>query len=144
MAAISIVSNRRINGMTIDNNYLTSTQDRSNTISKLLEDAVQKEHAGITGVYYWKKPEARALFVGSGEQFPGGAMQDGFIYAPITVVRLAVMSNNERECCYPYTITRFRMHPPTIVSTISAFSIKGRLARYEVGVFFVWVEMFDL
>ena len=80
MAAISIVSNRRINGMTIDNNYLTSTQDRSNTISKLLEDAVQKEHAGMTGVYYWKKSEARALFVEYGVQFSGIAMQDGLMY----------------------------------------------------------------
>ena len=102
MAAISIISNKRINGMTIDNNYLTSTQDRSNTISKLLEDAVQKEHAGITGVYYWKKSEARALFVGSGEQFPGGAMQDGLIYSiydtstPVKMMNAAYLMQSKR------------------------------------------------
>ena len=48
-----------------------------------------------------------------------------------------------REVCdqlHPYTIPRFRVHPPPIVSTISAFSIKGRQSRYEVGVLFVWVE----
>ena len=81
MAAVNFGSNGRINGMTIDSNYLTSTQGRSNTISKLLEDAVQKEHAGMTGVYYWKKSEARALFVEYGVQFSGIAMQDGLIHS---------------------------------------------------------------
>ena len=81
MAAISIISNKRINGMTIDNNYLTSTQDRSNTISKLLEDAVQKEHAGITGAYYYKKSEVHDLFASTGVQFPIASKQDGLMHS---------------------------------------------------------------
>ena len=43
--------------------------------------ALQKENAGETGVYYWKKKEARNLFAESGVQFPGGAMQDGLIHS---------------------------------------------------------------
>ena len=144
IAAVHISGNGKINGLRIDTNHLASTYGRKNAISKLLTDAIKKENANQVGIFYWQKVAARTLFVESGEQFPGGAMQDGFIYAPITVVRLAVMSNNERECCYPYTITRFRMHPPTIVSTISAFSRLGRQSRYEVGVLFVWDESVEL
>ena len=42
---------------------------------------IQKENAGETGVYYWKKKEARNLFAESGVQFPGGAMQDDLIHS---------------------------------------------------------------
>ena len=43
--------------------------------------AIQKENAGETGVYYWKKKEARDLFESAGVQFPGGSMQDGLIHS---------------------------------------------------------------
>ena len=38
-------------------------------------------NAGKTGVYYWKKSEARSLFAETGVQFPGGAIQDGLIHS---------------------------------------------------------------
>ena len=38
-------------------------------------------NAGETGVYYWKKSEARSLFSGSGVQFPGVDIQDGLIHS---------------------------------------------------------------
>lgn len=47
----------------------------------MLTDAIQKENAGKTGVYYWKKSEARSLFDASGVQFPGVSMQDGLIHS---------------------------------------------------------------
>ena len=61
----------------IDSNNIATVFRKGNAITKLLTDAIQKENAGETGVYYWKKKEARNLFAESGVQFPGGAMQDG-------------------------------------------------------------------
>ena len=61
----------------IDSNNIATVFRNGNAITKLLTDALEKENAGKTGVYYWKKKEARDLFAQSGVQFPGGAMQDG-------------------------------------------------------------------
>lgn len=65
----------------IDSNNIATVFRKGNSITKLLTDALQKENAGETGVYYWKKTEARDLFAESGVQFPGGAMQDGLIHS---------------------------------------------------------------
>ena len=46
-----------------------------------MTDAIQKENAGKTGVYYWKKTEARDLFESAGVQFPGVDIQDGLIHS---------------------------------------------------------------
>ena len=65
----------------IDSNNIATVFRKGNAITKLLTDAIEKENAGETGVYYWKKKEARDLFAQSGVQFPGGAMQDDLIHS---------------------------------------------------------------
>lgn len=65
----------------IDSKNIATTFRKGNAITKLLTDAIQKENAGETGVYYWKKTEARDLFESAGVQFPGGSMQDGLIHS---------------------------------------------------------------
>jgi len=81
IAAVHISGNGKINGLRIDTNHLASTYGRKNAISKLLTDAIKKENANQVGIFYWQKVAARTLFVESGEQFPGGAMQDGHIHS---------------------------------------------------------------
>ena len=61
----------------IDSNNIATVFRKGNAITKLLTDALEKENAGKTGVYYWKKKEARDLFESAGVQFPGSAVQDG-------------------------------------------------------------------
>ena len=65
----------------IDSNNIATVFRKGNAITKLLTDALEKENAGKTGVYYWKKKEARDLFESAGVQFPGGSMQDGLIHS---------------------------------------------------------------
>ena len=65
----------------IDSKNIATTFRKGNAITKLLTDALEKENAGETGVYYWKKKEARDLFDMAGVQFPGVTMQDGLIYS---------------------------------------------------------------
>ena len=65
----------------IDSNNIATVFRKGNAITKLLTDAIQKENAGETGVYYWKKKEARDLFESAGVQFPGSAVQDGLIHS---------------------------------------------------------------
>ena len=65
----------------IDSNNIATTFRKGNAITKMLTDAIQKENTGETGVYYWKKSEARSLFESAGVQFPGGSMQDGLIHS---------------------------------------------------------------
>ena len=65
----------------IDSKNIATTFRKGNAITKLLTEAIQKENAGETGVYYWKKKEARDLFSGSGVQFPGVDVQDGLIHS---------------------------------------------------------------
>ena len=65
----------------IDSNNIATVFRKGNAITKLLTDAIQKENAGETGVYYWIKTEARNLFDAAGVQFPGVTMQDGLIHS---------------------------------------------------------------
>ena len=65
----------------IDSNNIATVFRKGNAITKLLTDALEKENAGETGVYYWKKTEARDLFESAGVQFTGGSMQDGLIHS---------------------------------------------------------------
>ena len=65
----------------IDSNNIATVFRKGNAITKLLTDAIEKENAGETGVYYWKKKEARDLFDMAGVQFPGVTMQDGLIHS---------------------------------------------------------------
>lgn len=81
IAPVYVTSTSRQNGLKIDSNNIATVFRKGNAITKLLTDALEKENAGKTGVYYWKKKEARDLFAQSGVQFPGGAMQDGLIHS---------------------------------------------------------------
>ena len=65
----------------IDSQNIATTFRKGNAITKLLTDAIQKENVGETGVYYWKKTEARDLFESAGVQFPGGSMQGDLIHS---------------------------------------------------------------
>ena len=65
----------------IDSNNIATVFRKGNSITKLLTDAIQKENAGETGVYYWKKNEAQNLYARAGVQFPGSAVQDGLIHS---------------------------------------------------------------
>ena len=65
----------------IDSKNIATTFRKENAIPTLLTDALEKENAGKTGVYYWKKKEARDLFESAGVQFPGDISQSGtFIF----------------------------------------------------------------
>ena len=81
VAAVRIGGNGRINYEIIDSNHIVSAQGRGNAITKLLNDALQKELRGEVGVYYWNKEEALPLTVQSGVQFPGGRINDGLIHS---------------------------------------------------------------
>lgn len=81
MAAVEVGGIAKMNGKRYDANVLSSAYGRENAITKLLTEAIQKENAGETGVYFLKKSEARSLFDGSGVQFPGSAIQDGLIHS---------------------------------------------------------------
>lgn len=81
MAAVEVGGRARMNGKQYDVNVLSSAYGRENTVTKLLTEAIQKENAGETGVYFLKKSEARSLFDESGVQFPGVAIQDGLIHS---------------------------------------------------------------
>ena len=81
IAPVYVTSTSRQNGVTIDSNNIATVFRKGNAITKLLTDALEKENAGETGVYYWKKTEARNLFDAAGVQFPGVTMQDGLIHS---------------------------------------------------------------
>ena len=71
----------RQNGAVIDSNHVASPHGKGNAITKLLSDALKKENAGKTGVYYINKTEAQDLCARTGVQFPGTAAQDGLIHS---------------------------------------------------------------
>ena len=81
MAAVRIGGNGVQNGAQIDSNHIVSAQGRGNAVTKLLNDALQKELRGEVGVYYWNKNEALPLIVDSGVQFPGRLINDDLIHS---------------------------------------------------------------
>lgn len=81
MAAVRVGGGGIQNGATIDSNHVASSHGKGNAITKLLLDALKKENAGKTGVYYINKTEAQDLCARSGVQFPGSAAQDGLIHS---------------------------------------------------------------
>jgi hypothetical protein len=80
-AAVRVGGTGRQNGVIIDSNHLVSVQGRQNAVSKLLVQAMEKENAGETGVYYINKTEAQDLCARAGLQLPGSAAQDGLIHS---------------------------------------------------------------
>ena len=54
----------------IDSNNIATTFRKGNAITKLLTDALEKENAGKTGVYYWKKQRLVTCFPGPGSNSP--------------------------------------------------------------------------
>ncbi len=81
MAAVRVGGRGIQNGATIDSNHVVSPHGKGNAITKLLLDALKKENAGETGVYYINKTEAQDLCARTGVQFPGTAAQDGLIHS---------------------------------------------------------------
>ena len=81
MAAVRVGGGGIQNGATIDSNHVASSHGKGNAITKLLLDALKKENAGKTGVYYINKTEAQDLCARSGVQFPGSTAQDGLIHS---------------------------------------------------------------
>lgn len=81
IAPVYITSESHANSARIDSNNIATVFRKGNAISKLLENAVQKENADKIGVYYWKKTEARDLFEGAGVQFSGSSIQDGLVHS---------------------------------------------------------------
>ncbi len=81
MAAVRVGGTGRQNGAVIDSNHVASPHGKGNAITKLLSDALKKENAGKTGVYYINKTEAQDLCARTGVQFPGTAAQDGLIHS---------------------------------------------------------------
>lgn len=80
-AAVRVGGTGRQNGVIIDSNHVVSVQGRQNAVSKLLVQAMEKENAGKTGVYYINKTEAQDLCARAGLQLPGSAAQDGLIHS---------------------------------------------------------------
>lgn len=81
VAAVRIGGNGVLNDLVIDANHIVSAQGRGNAITKLLNDALQKELRGEVGVYYWNKNEALPLMAESGVQFPGFPINDGLVHS---------------------------------------------------------------
>lgn len=81
IAPVYITSESISNNARIDSNNIATVFRKGNAVTKLLENAVQKENAGKIGVYYWKKTEARDLFEGAGVQFSGSSIQDGLVHS---------------------------------------------------------------
>lgn len=50
------------NGVNIDSNAITSVYAKSNSITKLLKDAIDEEVNGKIGVFYWDKKEPSLFF----------------------------------------------------------------------------------
>ena len=70
------------NGIIIDSNAITSVFGKTNSVSKLLYDAVNDESNGKFSVLYWDKKEAISLLQRAGLQLPGTLMpHDGFIHS---------------------------------------------------------------
>ncbi len=80
-AAVRVGGTGRQNGVIIDSNHLVSVQGRQNAVSKLLVQAMEKENAGETGVYYINKTEAQDLCARAGLQLPGVHISDGLIHS---------------------------------------------------------------
>ena len=80
-AAVRVGGMGILNKETIDSNHVVSVQGRQNAVSKLLVQAMEKENAGKTGVYYINKTEAQDLCARAGLQLPGSAAQDGLIHS---------------------------------------------------------------
>ena len=81
MAAVRVGGTGRQNGAVIDSNHVVSPHGKGKAITKLLSDALKKENAGETGVYYINKTEAQDLCARAGLQLPGSAAQDGLIHS---------------------------------------------------------------
>lgn len=70
------------NGIIIDSNAITSVFGKTNSVSKLLYDAINEESNGKFSVLYWDKKEAISLLQRAGLQLPGTLMpHDGFIHS---------------------------------------------------------------
>lgn len=80
-AAVRVGGTGVLHKETIDSNHVVSVQGRQNAVSKLLVQAMEKENAGETGVYYINKTEAQDLCARAGLQLPGSAAQDGLIHS---------------------------------------------------------------
>ena len=81
IAAVRVGGRGIQNGATIDSNHVASPHGKGNAITKLLLDALKKENAGETDVYYINKTEAQDLCARAGLQLPGSAAQDGLIHS---------------------------------------------------------------
>ena len=81
VAAVRIGGNGVLNDLVIDANHIVSAQGRGNAVTRLLNNALQKELRGEVGVYYWNKEEALPLMAESGVQFPGFPINDGLIHS---------------------------------------------------------------
>ena len=55
----------------IDSNNIATVFRKGNAITKLLTDALEKENAGETGVYYWKKQRLVTCSRSPGSNSPG-------------------------------------------------------------------------
>ena len=70
------------NGIMIDSNAVTSIFGKTNSVTKLLAEAVKDEAAGKFSMLYWNKKEATSLLQQAGLQLPGLLMpRDGFIHS---------------------------------------------------------------
>ena len=61
--------------------YQHTAQLRSNSITKLLTDAIKKENTVHHGIFFLNRSEARSLYARAGVQFPGAALQDDLIHS---------------------------------------------------------------
>lgn len=72
----------RNNGIMIESNSLTSVFGKTNSVSKLLYDAVVDETSGKFSMLYWDKKEAITLLRQAGLQLPSASIpHDGFIHS---------------------------------------------------------------
>lgn len=94
IAALEIDGTGTMHGKIIDSNAILTAHSRDNAISKLLLDAVQSEHDGKGGIYYWQKNKAISLARFIGVQFPVvSTITDGFVRSisdPLSKVNMRI------------------------------------------------------
>lgn len=82
IAPVYLDGTGRQNGVSIDSNAITSIHGRSNAITGLLKNALDREANGSIGVYYADKAKTASLLTTAGVTMPQGlSLGDGFIHS---------------------------------------------------------------
>lgn len=139
IAAIEVNALGEQNNKRIRTNTINSTFGKSNAVTKLLTDAIQKENAGDVGVFYIDKARAQYLYAKAGVQFPGRAIQDGPIHSIFDVGSPVKMDYKEGRGKNGYRYSQAVIEEDGDEMTLSSLNLardlyfKGTDAEIEAG-----------